>query len=109
MDINNIQSSHTMLHQNQQLENNKSRLETIDNNKDDQKLKETVNQFSAILLKMMFKSMRNTLSDDNKYIDGGFAQDVFTDMIDDEISQEGSKQNTFKNLNNIMYNQLKQE
>ena len=78
-----------------------------DGSQGDEKLKQVVNQFTSVFLNQMFKSMRSTLPDD-KLMDGGFAEDVFTGMLDREISQKGSKQGTFNNLNQILFQQLDQ-
>lgn len=77
-------------------------------NNSDEKLKKAVSDFSAVFLKMMFKSMRSTLPE-NKYLDGGYAEEVFTDMLDKEVSKLGSGQSTFKNLNKVMFEQLSQK
>lgn len=87
-------------------------IENINDNRkkdeNNQKLKEAIADFSAVFLKLMFKSMRSTLPE-NKYIDGGYAEEIFTDMMDDKVSKLGSQQNTFKNLNQIMFEQLNQD
>ncbi len=82
--------------------------EKPESNNSDEKLKKAVSDFSAIFLKMMFKSMRSTLPE-NKYIDGGYAEEVFTKMMDKEVSKLGSGQSTFKNLNRAMFEQLSQK
>ncbi|MFW5998616.1 MAG: rod-binding protein [bacterium] len=85
-----------------------SKLNNINENnseKNNKKLKKVVNEFSSIFIKKMFESMRNTLPEE-KLIDGGYAEDVFTDMLDKEISQLGSEQNNFDNLNKQLYEQL---
>ncbi|MFW5976505.1 MAG: rod-binding protein [Bacillota bacterium] len=82
-------------------------LEEKEENKtgENKKLKNAVNEFSSILIQKMFQSMRDTLSEE-KLVDGGFAEDVFTDMMDKEISQLGSEQNSFNSLNDKLYRQL---
>lgn len=73
----------------------------------EEELKEVVDEFTAIFLNQMFKSMRSTIPEGGM-IDGGFAEDVFTDMYDKEISKLGSKQNNFSGLNQILFEQLNQ-
>lgn len=73
----------------------------------DEELKEVVNEFTSIFLNQMFKSMRSTVPEGG-LIDGGFAEDVFTDMYDQEISKLGSKDNSFNSLNQILFEQLSQ-
>ena len=93
------------------LENSKSqefRQAYGDGEEDDKQLKQAVSKFSSVFLNQMFKSMRSTLSDD-KLIDGGFSEDVFTGMMDREISEKGSEQGTFNSLNQILFQQLDQD
>ncbi|HKL74701.1 MAG TPA: rod-binding protein [Halanaerobiales bacterium] len=73
----------------------------------EEQLKEVVDEFTSIFLNQMFKSMRSTIPEGGM-IDGGFAEDVFTDMYDKEISKLGSKQNNFSGLNQILFEQLNQ-
>lgn len=70
-----------------------------------QRLRQAVNEFTSILVNKMFSSMRDTVPDD-KFIDGGFAEDVFTDMMDSEISKMGARQDSFASLNRLLYQQL---
>ena len=113
MEMGNYQINESKLIQQQaagqeQIDNIKKMSEKRDSNNSDQKLKKAVSDFSAVFLKMMFKSMRSTLPE-NKYLDGGYAQEVFTDMMDKEVSKLGSGQSTFKNLNKVMFEQLSQK
>ncbi|MFW6279049.1 MAG: rod-binding protein [Bacillota bacterium] len=79
------------------------------NNKDyDQQLKEEVTKFTSIFVQKMFSSMRDSVPESD-FIDGGFAEDVYTDMMDQEISKQGTKQETFKRLNEILFEQLSGE
>ena len=112
MEMGNYQTMKSNLLQNQVQD--KQQIENIQNinkknsgKEGDEKLKKAIADFSAVFLKMMFKSMRSTLPE-NSYIDGGYAEEVFTDMMDKEISQIGSGQSTFKNLNRAMFEQLDQ-
>ncbi len=76
-------------------------------NKEDHKLKLLASEFTSILMKQMFKSMRQTIPDENKLIDGGFSEEVFTDMLDGELSKSGAEQNGFNSLGRLLYQQLK--
>lgn len=76
-------------------------------NTGDDRLKELANEFTSILMKQMFKAMRKTVPE-STLIDGGFSEDVFTDMLDSEISKAGARQNTFNNLSRALYEQLQQ-
>lgn len=113
MEMGNYQINESKLIQQQaaeqeQMDNIKKMSEKQDSNNGDEKLKKAVSDFSAVFLKMMFKSMRSTLPE-NKYLDGGYAEEVFTDMMDKEVSKLGSGQSTFKNLNKVMFEQLSQK
>ena len=87
--------------------NFKNELQKSTRKNAEEELKGVVSKFTSIFLKQMFKSMRSTIPEDGM-IDGGFAEDVFTDMYDKEISKLGSKQNNFSGLNQILFEQLNQ-
>ncbi|MGM0446260.1 MAG: rod-binding protein [Bacillota bacterium] len=105
MEIENYQNIKTELAKQQTV--NQNQIENI-NSKGNEKLKAAVSQFTSVFLKLMFKSMRSTLPEDS-YIGGGYAEEVFTDMMDEEVSKMGSKQSTFSNLNRLMFEQLNQD
>ncbi|MFW6380925.1 MAG: rod-binding protein [Bacillota bacterium] len=111
MDINNHylpqQYQSTRLEQNRDLEQMRQLQESSPADNGD-RLKQVVDEFTSILLKKMFKAMRETVPDEG-LIDGGFAEDVFTDMHDQEISKLGARQNTFSDLNRVLYQQLKEK
>ncbi len=71
----------------------------------DEELEEAISEFVSLFLYQMFSTMRDTVPD-NELIDGGFAEDVFTEMMDEEISRLGAQQNQFKQLNEAIYRQL---
>ena len=72
---------------------------------DEQRLKEEIANFTAFFVKQMFDAMRDTVPESD-LIDGGFAEDVFTDMLDQEISEQGARQTSFKKLNELLFEQL---
>ncbi|MFN2340988.1 MAG: rod-binding protein [Halanaerobium sp.] len=74
--------------------------------KDEEKLEEVAQEFNSIFIEKMFSSMKKTLSDD-KMIDGGYAEDVFSDMLYREYSQMAGKQGTLAELNQTLVEQLK--
>jgi len=78
------------------------------NDSEKEKLRLLAGEFTSILLKQMFKSMRNTIFK-SELLDGGFAEEIFTDMLDEEISKKGASQQGFNNLYRILYEQLKKE
>jgi flagellar protein FlgJ len=73
--------------------------------KDDKELEEVAQEFSSIFIEKMFSAMKKTLSDD-KMIDGGYAEDVFSDMLYKEYSQMAGKQGTLAELNQALVKQL---
>lgn len=73
--------------------------------KDDKKLEEVAQEFSSIFIEKMFSAMKKTLSDE-KMIDGGYAEDVFSDMLYKEYSQMAGKQGTLAELNQALVKQL---
>ncbi|MFW5985968.1 MAG: rod-binding protein [Halanaerobiales bacterium] len=73
----------------------------------DKRLKMLAGEFTSILMKQMFKTMRQTVPE-GKLIDGGFSEDVFTDMLDEEISKLGAEQKNFNTLSRLLYEQLRQ-
>ncbi|MFW5962062.1 MAG: rod-binding protein [bacterium] len=70
------------------------------------RLKKTSEEFTSILLNQMFKAMRKTVPDGG-FIKKGFAEEVFTDMMDNTMSEQGVQQSGFKALSNSLYEQLK--
>ena len=51
------------------------------------RLREACNDFEAIFIKQMLKSMRQTI-DKGGLMDGGFAQETYEDMLDDEYAKK---------------------
>ena len=105
MEINNIINQQYQLNKSQDSTDKMKEIAEKNKNVEDDKLKKAVSEFTAVFLNQMFKSMRSTLPDE-KLINGGFAEDVFTDMMDQEISEIGAKQDNFKQLNETLYEQL---
>lgn len=78
---------------------------SIDQDKSD-KIEAEAQKFTAIFLEKMFSEMKNTLADE-KILDGGFAEDVFSDMLTKEYSQLAGQQGILGELNRALVNQLK--
>ena len=53
----------------------------------DRKLKVVSAELESILVKMMFSSMKNTLSEENSLLGGGYAEKVFDDILLTERSR----------------------
>jgi flagellar protein FlgJ len=74
-------------------------------NAGDKKLREVCQEFESIFIYEMFKSMKQTLGDD-RWLHGGFQQDVFEDMLYSEYAKESSKQGGI-GLADLVYEFLK--
>ena len=84
--------------------------EFVDNNTNLQSenlddMEEVVKSFSAVFINKMFETMRDTLPED-KFLDGGFGEDIFQGMMDKEISKQAADRTIFKNLNQKLMQQL---
>jgi len=62
-------------------------------------------EFESIFVKMMLKEMRATVDKSADIIGGGFAGDIYQDMLDDEYSKTMSKTAHF-GLADDLYRQL---
>ena len=71
------------------------------------KLYEQCEEFESIFLKMMIKEMRNSVDKSNSMFSGGWAEDIYTDMLDDEYSKSMAKNAGF-DLADQLYRQLAQ-
>ncbi len=96
--------------QTEQIDSNEltDNLSELAANNEDEALKAAINDFMSIFMQQMFQSMRNTVPDDG-IINGGYAEDVFTEMLDEEVSKLGSDQDLFKDINRQIYQQLSVE
>lgn len=54
---------------------------------DDAKLREVAQEFESLFIKQMLDAMRATLNPDDDLLGGGFAQEVFDDMLYDEYAR----------------------
>jgi flagellar protein FlgJ len=71
------------------------------------KLYEQCEEFESIFLKMMIKEMRHSVDKSNSMFSGGWAEDIYTDMLDDEYSKSMAKNAGF-DLADQLYRQLAQ-
>ena len=96
--------------QTEQIDSNEltDNLSELAANNEDEALKAAINDFMSIFMQQMFQSMRNTVPDDG-IINGGYAEDVFTEMLDEEVSKLGSDQDLFKDINRQIDQQLSGE
>ncbi|SFL78980.1 rod-binding protein [Halanaerobium salsuginis] len=86
----------------------KAEKATADVDKNEQKLNKIAEDFSAIFIGKMLSAMKKTLPD-KKMIDGGFAEDIFSDMMYQEYSKMAAKQGLMSNLNQALVEQLKKQ
>jgi peptidoglycan hydrolase FlgJ len=70
----------------------------------DKRLMDTCIEMESIFVSKMMKEMRNTLPKE-KLLDGGFAENIFEDMLYDEYSLNLSK-NSNLGLAKMIYNDL---
>ncbi|TDP89226.1 flagellar protein FlgJ [Halanaerobium saccharolyticum] len=89
---------------NQQEIESKSKINT--SNKEEGELEKAAQEFSSIFIEKMFSSMKKTLAEE-KLFDGGYAEDVFSDMLYKEYSQMAGKQGLLAELNQALVEQLK--
>ena len=54
---------------------------------------------------MMLKEMRNSVDKSNSLLDGGWAEDIYSDMLDDEYSKSIAR-NAGLGLSDQLYKQL---
>ncbi len=69
------------------------------------RLYDAAEEFEAMFINMMFKSMRKNLKPENNLLHGGFRQEVFEDMLYDEYAKSVAKSDGF-DLGKAMYEQL---
>ncbi len=79
-------------------------LEKAIEEKDEKKLKQTCRDLESLFVSMMFKQMRNTVQKSDLFR-GGFAEDMYEDMLLDKYAEEVSKGNG-TGLGDILYRQL---
>jgi flagellar protein FlgJ len=67
------------------------------------KLKEACSEFESIFMHQMLKEMRKTVNPKNSLVYGGQAEEIFSDMLDQERSKEIKI-----GLGDMMFRQLSQ-
>jgi Rod binding domain-containing protein len=71
------------------------------------KLFEQCQEFESIFVKMMMKEMRNSVDKKDSLLSGGWAEDIYQDMLDDEYSKSMARNAGF-GLADQLYKQLSQ-
>ena len=69
------------------------------------KLFEQCQEFESIFVKMMLKEMRNSVDKKDSLLSGGWAEGIYSDMLDDEYSKSMAKNAGF-GLADQLYKQL---
>jgi Rod binding domain-containing protein len=69
------------------------------------KLFEQCQEFESIFVKMMLKEMRNSVDKTDSLLSGGWAESIYSDMLDDEYSKSMAKNAGF-GLAEQLYKQL---
>lgn len=70
----------------------------------DEELRKACEDFEAIFTQIVFKEMRKTV-DKTELTDGGYAEEIFQGMMDEEIAKTSAKQNG--TIADILYQQLR--
>ena len=76
----------------------------IRNTKRDDKLYQACQDFEAIFVKEMLKSMKSTVQKSG-LLDGGFAEEIYDDMLYDEYAKKMTKTASF-GITESLYKQL---
>ena len=71
------------------------------------KLYDQCQEFESIFVKMMLKEMRSSVDKTDSLLSGGWAEDIYQDMLDDEYSKTMAK-NAGLGLADQLYKQLAQ-
>jgi flagellar protein FlgJ len=66
---------------------------------------EQCKEFESIFVKMMLKEMRKSVDKKDSLLSGGWAEDIYSDMLDDEYSKSMAKNAGF-GLADQLYKQL---
>lgn len=91
----------------EKLKSNKSELNNIEKTSENlMKIEKEAEKFTAIFLEKMFLSMKKTLPE-KKLFDGGYAEDIFSDMLTREYSHLAGQQGILGELNRALVDQLK--
>lgn len=90
----------------QQVENKALEKKVQTKSGDQAELEESVEEFTSVLIQQMFSAMKNTLNDENRLLDGGYAEEVFDDMLYREYSKMAGQQSLLSELNRALLEQL---
>lgn len=100
------QSQINLLKMKNKIKNEAKKIDKASNNSEEiEKLEKEAEKFTSIFVEKMFSEMKKTLSED-KLLDGGYAEDIFSDMLTKEYSQMAGKQGLLAELNRKLVAQL---
>ena len=79
-------------------------IQNLQQNKQDSELRKACEDFEAIFVKQMLKSMKSTINKGG-LLNGGFAEEIYDDMLYDEYAKKMTKTANF-GIANSLYRQL---
>ncbi len=79
-------------------------IQNVRRNGRDAELREVCEEFEAIFVKQMLKSMKNTVNKSG-LLNGGFAEEIYDDMLTDEYAKKMTKTAHF-GIADSLYRQL---
>ena len=83
-------------------------LENLKDSQDEEELRSVSEDFEAIFINMMFKSMRGSSDQEGSYIEKSNARSMFESMYDDELSKVISKSGGF-GIADMIYKSLSKD
>jgi flagellar protein FlgJ len=73
---------------------------------DDQKLRDSVKALEGLFVQQLYKSMRETVPQQEGIVSGGAGEDIFTSLMDEHLAAETPKQ-WERGLAEALYRQLR--
>lgn len=74
--------------------------------KEDADLRKASRDFEALFIHKMLQTMRKTIPE-NSLLDGGLVEDIYTDMLDQQIAQAASERESF-GIASMIYEEMSQ-
>jgi flagellar protein FlgJ len=72
---------------------------------EDEAIREACQEFESYFLQMMFREMRKTTLNENGFLSKSYAEGIFTDMLDEEVSKSAARSGGI-GLADMMYKQM---
>lgn len=89
--------------QTSQTRNFPNAVQQNDTNKKQKELLEVTQKFESVFLSILMKGMRKTINK-NQLFNGGFAEDVFQEMLDVKVAESMSQNNGGLGIANLLFN-----